>query len=170
MPALYEIVDELKALDDLLEESNGEITPEIEGWIAEYGAVLADKADRIGGYWRQLEADAEAHKKEEDFHAARKQVAKRKLERLRALVHFQMERSERTEFRGTLFRLALEKNGGKVPLRLLTDDPERFPADCRVVTVGVDKEAVRRRLEGGGDVELAGLAELGERGCSVRLR
>lgn len=170
MPTLYAIVDELKTLDELLEESGGEVTPEIEAWIAEYGEVLADKADRIGGYWRQLEADAEAHKKEEDFHATRKMVAKRKLERLKALVHFQMTRSGRTEFKGTLFTPFLAQNGGKLPLRLLVEDPERFPAECRVVTVSVDKEAVRRRLEGGDDVELAGLAALGARGCSVRLR
>lgn len=166
---LYEIIDEFQALDALLEESGGEVTPEIEAWQAEYGALLEQKTDAIAGYLRSLEATEKAHKAEKDRHGEREQVAKNKQKRLKAMVQLQMERSGRDEFKGRLFSLKLQKNGGAAPITYLVADPEKYPADCRVVTPTIDKDAVRAKLEAG-DPELDGLAAFAPAGYHVRVR
>jgi hypothetical protein len=169
MTTLYEITDDILALHALLDEAAGEITPEVEAWMAEYGTALGQKADRIAGLLRQKEAEAKVYKGEEEFFALKRRAAENTAKALKALTQQAMETLGEVEFRGEKFRLCLTPNGGKAPVQLTVTDPAALPTAYQRVSVAPDTDALRAALEQG----VAGVeayATLGARGYHVRVR
>lgn len=156
MSTLYAISDNLLALDALLDETDGEVTPEIEAWMAEYGDELAGKVDGLVSYLRDRQARGEAMKAEAAVLTAKARTEARKVDSLKGYVQGQMGRLGVREMAGTIWSVALQKNGGKPVLTLLAD-PALFPDDLVTVvtTRTVNKDAVRARLAVGGVQTLA---------------
>ena len=90
-----------------------------------------------------------------------------KAERLRAALLRAMQATQRDKVETPRFRLAVRKNGGKVPV-LLTDEAA-IPALYRVpkITEVLDKDGIRAALEAGQSVPGAAL---GERGVRLELK
>lgn len=61
---LYEIVDEIDTLLDQVAEAEGELTPEVEKALSEWGAKFDEKVERVIMKIRNLEATGKAMKEE----------------------------------------------------------------------------------------------------------
>lgn len=165
---LFSLSGDVLALDAILEEGGGEITPEVEAWIAEYRDKFTDKVDSVGWYWRTCEARAAGFKKAADDLAAKARTEEQKRDRLKQYVEGCLRHLDTRKISGQVYSFSLQTNGGSPPLRLLVDDPAAFPESCQRVTVTVDRTAVRTALEASTLPE--GLAMIEPAGESVRLR
>lgn len=180
---LFSLSEDLLALDALLTESDGELTPEVEAWMAEYRDKLADKVDGIGWFWRTIEARIAGFKAAQDDLARKRQIEERKIERLKGYVASCLVHLGTRKLEGPTYTLAMQKNGGKAPLRLaepFASDPSLLPPGYRIVKYAADLAKLREVAElDGGVVHLTPtnpeeppplVAELLPVGESVRLR
>jgi hypothetical protein len=165
---MFSITGDLRALDELLDETAGELTPEVEAWLEEYKTKLTEKVDGVGEWWWTIEARAAGYKKAAEVYTAKRRTEERKLERLKEYVKLCLAYLGARKVAGKLHKLSIERNGGVAPLRLLQVDPALFPESCRKVVVTIDNAAVRAALENGTLPD--GLAALDPVGESVRLR
>jgi Gp157 protein len=165
---LFNIGLELEALDRMLTDSMGELTPEIEAALAALDAKLTSKIDGLGWFIRTCETRAAGFKASADEMASKARTegnkVKRLMEYVRAYLTFRKERT----ISGRAYTFALQTNGGKRPLTLHNENPEAFPASCVKVVKVIDKDAVRAMVEAGTlSAELATLEPVGEH---IRLR
>ena len=148
---LFVLTGELLALDELLTESGGELTPEIESWIAEYRDKFTGKIDGIGWFWRTIEARIAGLKVAQEELATKRQVEERKLERLKGYVRLCLDHLGTSSAKGSVYSLAIHANGGKPPIELLEpyrSDPKLLPTKLQKVTVSADMEALRTYMDG----------------------
>lgn len=171
MATLYEITEDLRAIDALLYEAGGDVSDEtvlaaIESWIAEMDNDLKNKVDGYASYISELLAKATARKAEAkrmaDLARANENAAKRLKERL--LWAFQERGLDKVET--PRFVVSVAKNGGKAPLDIQVAG-EQLPPRFQKVTVDADKEAIRKAIESGEDVDGCVLMQ---RGVSLRIR
>lgn len=170
---LYQIRDDLAALDALLAEVGGDVSDEaaeaaVDAWLAETTEALASKLDAYAALIRERETRAAARETEAErlkaLAASDAHSAKRLKDRL---AWFLRERGvERVET--PRFRVSLARNGGKTPVALSVP-PEDLPEELCFVRVSyvADTETIRARLEAGA---LLPYATLGERGYHVRIK
>lgn len=173
MSTLYEITDELLELDAQLNESGGELTPEVELLWEIVSDKLLGKIDRISSYAREQQARAKMIQEEEDRLAARRRVHQNKEKSLKALLKLAMERLGKSKLEGSIFTVALQVNGGVAPLTGAgIVDPSLLPPKFHKIVVEPRNDAIRQYCEQFGplmDGETV-VAQVGERGSSVRIR
>lgn len=187
MSSLYQITEELVALDTLLAEVGGDVsTPEgqtLEAWAEKFQWQMANKVDAYGGLYANMEADAKALGDEIKRLQTRKRVLENRQARLLALAKFSMERLKTRKLEGQRFTIAIQKNGGMEPMEVLVeakDLPDAFRLEEMVYSPATEplRTALERRRaalaknppEADPFPELAGKAELKDRGESVRVR
>ena len=88
-------------------------------------------------------------------------------ERMKEHLQAAMEATGKTKFKTKLFSFGIQKNGGKAPLILDTEDYEHLPEGMRKITYEPDNTAIREYLEAGNTLEWA---HIGERGYSLRIK
>lgn len=174
MTSLYELTEDLVALNRLLEELGGDVTDGTQGqtlerWAEEFDWKLRDKVDGYATIIRNIEGDALLLEEEITRLQNRKRVLDNRVARLKALAKYSMERLGTRKMEGLKFTLALQKAGGQDPLELLVEDVEQFPSRFLRIRKEADKDALRKALVEK-DPEAARLARLGERGDYVRVR
>lgn len=167
---LYEISSEMQALNDLLEESGGEITPPIEAWLIEYGTAMVKKTDSYASLVTNLENRVDTIRAEEKRLAERRAVINNRIDRIKSFAMDCMKRLDVTKLEGDKFTLTIAKSGGKQALRILDENavpdryrdviPESYPINNEKVRAGIDAE----------DPELVGKAELLPRSESLRIK
>lgn len=137
---------------------------------------LANAVDRRIAFFGMLDAELEHARKARAAWDAKVQQLKALSERLRASTKEIMEAHPDLPYQGQLGKLAVQKNGGQLPLTLAFDDREvseetirMFDVDERFFrrTYQLDTTAIRRALDAG---EKLPWAQLGERGTHVRIR
>ena len=188
MSSLYELTEELVALDKLLAELGGDVSEGTEGqtlekWASEFDWKMKTKVDGYGALYKNMEADANEIKAEIKRLSDRKRAIENRGARLLALAKFSMERLGTRKLEGVKFTIAIQKNGGVEPLEVLVEAknlPEQFRKE--EVVYNADTEALRSALEARRIAlgkatpdpdpfpELEGKAVLQERGESVRVR
>lgn len=160
-----------QALDALLEDVGGEVTPEteaaIEQWFRELEDRTTEKVDGYGFTIRMALADAEKFTAAADELYAKARTAESRAKYAKARMAQHMTEQGLDRLAGNIYTFAFQKNGGVAPLVLASENPDDFPEDCRITTVTLNKERIRERLEAG-DESLP--AAVGERGRSLRLR
>lgn len=174
MNSLYQLNENLAALEQLLEEAGGDITEGTQGeslekWMEEYEWQMRDKVDGYGGFIANMTADIEAIQAETKRLSDRARVFVNRIERLKAMAKLAMEMRGVRKLEGQKFTISIQKNGGKDPIELLVEDPTKYPDQFVKIVRNPDKEALRVALEEE-DPEAAKFARLGERGESVRIR
>ena len=156
---LYALDENLDQLEQILIESGGEITPDIE---AAFSDLFDLRSEKIEGYLRiirRCETGALAY----DAELQRLQTAKRTLTRtadsLKARLRDSMIRRGETEHQTGIGRVKLQRSGSRpvVLLAPVEDLPEHF----RRVKVDADLSALGHALKEG-DPEATKYAELGE--------
>jgi hypothetical protein len=167
---LYDISENLLALDALLWDSEGEITPEIEAWMAEYGGELIAKVDRTGAYIRELESIADACRAEEERLRKRRTVQENKVRSIKQLLDQIMVRLDRSKLVGETFTIARQKNGGVRKLELNPDAVDLLPEFFWKVERRVDTDRVRESMDEVMLVDGVEVARLAEPTYSVRVK
>jgi len=169
---LYAIADDLLAVDALLTESGGELTPEIEAALASLNEVLVGKVDAIASYIRDCAAKAAALREEADVLTAKRRTEENKVGRLKEYVRFHMDRLGETKLAGAIWTFALQANGGRPALTVLVA-PEQLPALFRRLVVQADTDALRGAVDAAsGELVVDGraIARLEPVGSSLRIR
>lgn len=168
MPTIYEISEDMAALDALLAETGGEITPEAEAafnaFEAELAANLHAKTDAYCALIAEIDARAAARKAEAKRLADRAKTDERTADALRERLRFVWETRRLGKVETDRFTVSLAKNGGKAPLDIRCGVDE-LPAWAikRETVVTVDKDAIRSRLDAGEALDFASLMERGTR-------
>jgi hypothetical protein len=165
---IFNISDDMAALERLLWESGGDITGDAEtavaAWEAELAANLYAKLDAYGGLISEIEARAAARRAEAtrilDLAKADEKAAANLRERLR----FVFETRALGKVETPRYRFSLVQNGGKLPIDI-HGDLESLPswAVRRETMVYADKDAIRARLETGEQLPFATLMDRGTR-------
>ena len=172
MPTIYEISDDMAALDALLAETGGEITPEAEAafnqFEAELAANLHNNTDAYGALIAEIDARAAARKAEAKRLADRAKADERTADALRERLRFVWETRRLGKVETDRFTVSLAKNGGKAPLdiRCGVEDLPSWAVKTETV-VTADKDAIRSRLDAGESLDFASLMERGTR-ISIR--
>lgn len=152
---LYELAEEYLAWESMVEEAQGEVTPELEQLEAELLGKVEGKTDAVVAFYNQVKFEKDAAEEE----AARIKklaeqstaTAKRKagiMTRLANLAERALVAADRPKFEGTLFTIARQKNGGApvvVPLVGAEKMPEHYQR-WPIVAVEVNKDALREAL------------------------
>ena len=170
MATLFEIGEDVIALDALLGEIGGDVTVEevekaLDQWFAECENNLHRKLDAYGNLIAELEGRA----------AIRKQHA----DRLYALVNRDSKNAERLRnrlyqfltFMGYVgkkkietgyYSLGTQKNGGRPPLEVDLE-PRALPSAYQRLSVSIaaDSEYIRQRLAAGAELTWARIKEAG---------
>jgi hypothetical protein len=175
---LYEIADLRGIIDAALEESGGELTPEIEAALTAWDEKFADKAERVALYICEQEAHANAAKAE----AKRlNDLAASRLKRCASLERYllsQMVMVGKERIDGVLKTIAVAKNPPSVRGELAQADLRTLyikwtngdaPPFAKMVpeSYTLDKDAVKAAAKAGQPIP-AGLSV--ERGISLRIK
>ena len=172
---LFEISDELAAIEELLTENGGDITDDAAGETLEaWFDQLTDARDaKIDDYCRlitMVTARANARTEELTRLGALVDTDENTIKRLKTALHnFMLERGV-TKIETPLHKLTIAKNGGKAPLVIPEDwrnDPASAPEQYHRAVIHLDTDLIRADLAGGEDVP--GCA-IGERGTHLRIK
>ena len=166
MSRLYEITGELLTLQEMLEDSVDDqcITDTLEAVQGEYEVKLEAYCKVI----KNLEADIDALKAEADRLNSKRAVLNANIDRLKKAMYDSMKATNTDKVKGTLFTVAIQKNGGKIPVIV---DPkagtDKLPDEIVIYTEKPNLDAIRERLESG---QIIDGYTLGERGESLRIK
>ena len=166
---LYNIADDLRALEAILIEARGDISsPEalaaVEAWEAELETNLGSKIDNYCSLISEIEARAAARNAEAIRLLNLAHVDENAVWSLRERLKFVFESRSLPTMQTERFRVSIAKNGGKAPLDIRVG-PDELPewAVKRKTVVETDKDAIRARLESGEALSFANIMERGTR-------
>jgi hypothetical protein len=165
---LLDITEDMAAIDELLAESGGEITPETEGtldaWFAELDTNLTGKVDNYCALITEIECRAAVRKAEADRLYDRAKIDENAAKALRERLRFVWELRSMGKLQTSRYTVSLAKNGGKAPLDVRVG-AEELPAWAvkTETVVTVDKDAIRSRLDAGEQLDFASLMQRGNR-------
>lgn len=155
MRTLFQISDDLFALEAILAEVGGEITDDeagaaLEKFFDELGAERDAKIDNYCALIRELEARAEAREAEAKRLTALAGSDANSAKRLknRLLVFFEIQ--EISKLDTARFRVAVQKNGGALPLIFPEEwerEPARAPERYHKQTIALNKTLLREDAE-----------------------
>lgn len=168
MSSLYEVTGEILQLQSMLED---DIDPEVladtlEGVQGEYEIKLEAYCKVI----KNLEGDVTSIKAEVDRLSTKRKTLENNIERLKKAMFDSMKATNTSKVKGTLFTVAIQKNGGKNPIIYDKDNKDitlTLPDNLVNIVETPNLEAIREVLEAGKTVN--GFS-LGERGESLRIK
>lgn len=166
MANLYEVTGNLLTVQSMLEDSVDDdvLKDTLEAVQGEFDYKLEQYAKVI----KNLEADVDALKNEAKRLTDKRKVLENNIARLKATMFDSMKATGTTKVKGQLFTIAIQKNGGKIPVIMAEGTTtDHLPDQLVKVVESPDLDAIREVLEAGKVVE--GFS-LGERGESLRIK
>jgi hypothetical protein len=163
---LFNISDDLRALDHLISEVGGDISDPsiadaVEAWIRELDSDLTRKADNYAALIAEMRQRAEIRKAEAERLAQKARRDEDSASFLSARLMAALEERGLKKIETDRFTLSVAANGGKAPLSITEDVPLEW---CRTIEkIEPDKEKIRTALEGGADLPFASLLPRGKR-------
>lgn len=143
---LYELTEQWNDVYSLMEDGETDeqvIQDTLEGIEGE----IEDKADNYAKIIRNLQADAEALKAEEDRLNRRRKSVESHIQWLKDNLQANLEFIGKTKFRTNLFSFSVSKNGGKQPLSI-TENLDEIPGKFLIPQPPkVNNDAVRELLK-----------------------
>jgi hypothetical protein len=170
---LYEIGDDLRALANLMDECDAELTPEVDAalsaWFAELSGNEAAKLDAYVNLIRIKKMEAAQAREEAEQYLMKARSRENAQGRLEQRLKGYLEYTGRKKIETATKRvIAIQANGGSTPIRIADNlDVNTVPDDLVVVRRTVNLDAVRDVLKGGAVLDWA---TLGERGTHLRIR
>ena len=160
---LYELTADLLTLQEMLEENVDEqvLIDTLEGVQGEYELKLESYCKVI----KNLEADMEALKNEAKRLTDKRKVLENNVDRLKKAMFDSMKLTGTEKVKGALFTVAIQRNGGKLPV-IVDVDVAELPDECVKVVESPDLEAIAKFIEAGN----CDFAHYGERGESLRIK
>ena len=174
---LFNISDDIRALDDLLIEIDGEVTDTtaeeaIDNWLAELGEERDEKLDQYAWLITQSEGYAENIKAEIDRLKRRQKAMENKATRLKERLELFLKTHGIEKIQTAKFTFALQKSGGKPKVILddyFIDHAVELPEGLRRVKFEPDLSAIREKIEAGDEYAL-GIARLETPQKKLRIR
>ena len=168
MSRLYEITGDILTLQEMLEDSVEDevLTDTLEAVQGEYEIKLEAYCKVI----KNLEADMEALKNETKRLTDKRKVLENNVDRLKKAMFDSMKATNTPKVKGQLFTVAIQKNGGVIPINYDKNDKNitaNLPDHLVNIVKTPNLEAIRELLEAGKVVD--GFT-LGERGESIRIK
>tara|TARA_R110001592_G_scaffold62346_1_gene190741 strand:- start:62 stop:580 length:519 start_codon:yes stop_codon:yes gene_type:complete len=166
---LYEITEDVRALEELMVELGGDVTDEadleaVESWFSSLNEGMSNKLDNYAALVKEVEARGnsrlEEAKRMKRLAEADLSLGKRLKERMMWALQLMGHRRVDTD----RFRVTVAKNGGKLPLVLDDNVPDEFMKTVEVTAP--DSEKIRAVLAEGSSL---GFAHLGDRGQTLRI-
>lgn len=170
---LYEISDDILALERYLTDIEGDITDpdvcqKVDDWLLENQHQLDDKLDGYCSLIREIQCRAASRKEEAARLSALVKTDKAAIDGLkwRLKIFFQVHQHKIVQTK--CFRINLATNGGVQPL-ILNVEPEKLPEKFRKSEVihKADNDAIRIAIDKGEELDFA---ELGPRGQNIRIK
>lgn len=164
MSKLYDLTADLLALQEMLEsplDDEDVLKDTLEAVQGEYEIKLEAYCKVI----KNLEADAEALKTEAKRLTDKRKVLENNIDRLKKAMFDSMKATNTDKVKGQLFTVAIQKNGGKLPV-IVDVDVSELPDELVKVVESPDLEAIGKLLESGESM----YAHYGERGESLRIK
>ena len=164
MASLYEVTGNILALQELLESplDDEEILKDT------LEAVQGEYEQKIEGYCkviRNIEVDIEAFKIEAKRLNEKAKMLEKNKDRLKKAMFDSMKATNTNKVKGQIFTVAIQKNGGKLPV-IVDVETDYLPKELVKVVESPDLEAIAKLLEQGESP----LAHWGERGESLRIK
>ncbi len=154
---LWNIQDDMLALEELLDETGGDISdPRCEAAFDQFAAELASdfnrKADGYAGFIAEQTALAEVRKTESDRLLKRSKISKNLADALKTRLKIAMDTLGKTKHETTRYKLSVCNPGGIKPIHIMDTfekNPETLPEKYRrkVESFVIDKDAIRADLE-----------------------
>ena len=141
---LYQISEDQRRLNAMLEETGGELTPELEEALAITEQNFVVKAENYGKailHYKQMVAAAKA---ETDRIKAIQKTCENAIARMEERLRDAMILFDKPKVEMATLKLSLRKSE-----RVVIDDENNLPADCIVVKTEVSKTEVKRHLKAG---------------------
>jgi len=167
---LFQITEDLAALDELLAEVGGDISDPkvaetVDAWMAELDKNLHAKVDNYVALITEMRHRAESRNAESERLAERARIDEDASDWLAARLRQALEERGVKKIETDRYAVSIVGNGGKQPL-VFTGD---VPADWHKTrtTVEPDRERIRASLEAG---EALPFATLGDRGRRLSIR
>jgi mannitol-specific phosphotransferase system IIBC component len=170
MATLFEISDDMAALDELLNAedlSDEAATALICQWAEENMQNLEAKADGYCALIRTMEARAKARKEEADRLSALRKRDENNSKRMKDRLKIVFDARQMKKLETQRFCLSIQKNGGVQALEVDPFAVDALPDDCKKIVVEPINERIRERIAAG--EELSG-CKLLPRGESLRIR
>lgn len=145
--SLYELNDQLMAIDNILDGNTDSETNEIlESAREEILKAIDDKCENILEYQSDLKGKIEQLKQEELRIHTKKKVLENRVEYLRQMLIWYMKSHDKTKMSCGTYDLILGKSSGKVVLDV---SEEEIPTYLKRVTYAVDKTALKNMMVNG---------------------
>lgn len=143
---LYQISEEQRRIEAMLEESAGEITPEIEEALAVNESNFMEKSRDYGFAILRYKAFVDAIKAEKARLDGLKKSAESAIARMEERIIEAMQQFDRPKVEMDTIKLSLRKSE-----RVVVDDENAVPADCKTIKVEISKTELKRHLKAGED-------------------
>ena len=172
---LIDISEDLLALDQLLEEVEGDISDPkvaeaVNAWFSELDTDLYHKLDNYAAYITEIQARATARKAEAERLAYRARIGENAAQYLKGRMKEVLEARGLKKYSTARYDLSVCKNGGKQPVDIF--EPRAIPRPlCRHIpeTWEPDTDKIRDYLADENNPPLAG-AILKPRGTHLRIK
>lgn len=154
MGALYKLTARYSAVLDQLEDTEGEIAPDLELALEEAGGNLVAKIDACAAMVISLRADAERFGDEERRFVRKRERAEARARWLEGQILAALVVAGETKVKGPRFLVSRQKNPASVELSVEPEAlPERFLRTVVKTSTSADKRALLAALEAGETIE-----------------
>lgn len=165
MLKIYEITERYMKVLDLME--NEELDSEmLKDTLEGIDVEFEEKAENYCKVLKHLEGDIEILDKAEKDISEKKKRIKNNMDGLKNVLYKTMKEIGKTKIKGNIFTLAIQKNGGKLPI-MINVPIEELPDDMIKIKKLADKDKIREYLENNEECAFACFEERGE---SLRIR
>jgi phage host-nuclease inhibitor protein Gam len=150
MTTLYEIKEQYEKLGDMLEESQGEITPDISDLMNSIDDQRNGKIDNICRYIRNLETQGAGYINEIQRLKTNLDTSINKINSLKNLISWFFNSQGINKMETDLFKLRIQKN----PPSIDVYDPDSIPKEFDIVETihKIDKKTIMEKLKSGEDI------------------
>lgn len=163
---LFQIGEHFNVLEELLNETDGEITDEIDAWLTEYEGKEADKVD---AYCYLIQKFTEISEEAKRL-AARSLSYQNKAKSLKDRLKVYLESRGTKRLETARFTVTVTSNGGHTPVKLHDFvKPEELPDPFVRVVKEADMSRIREALQAG-DEFVHQFAFLEQRGTHLRIK
>lgn len=174
MQSLYHISEQLRAIDDYMDEIDGDVShPDVEAmldaWMAEVAHDEAARLDDMAAIIAEITHRAESRKLEAHRLSDLASADLRAAAAMRDRIDRYMVANGRKKVQTDRFRISLRTNGGTVPLIVdlpAEELPDAYRRERTRTTVHADQDAIREALDSGAELDFA---RYGERGHTLKI-
>lgn len=170
MQSLFDISEDMQALDDLLFEMGGDVTDEasmktVEAFIAELKANFEAKADNYAALITTMQKRAQVRLEEAERLRQRANIDSKAADYLKAKLKMVMEEKGLKKLETARFRISVAGNGGLAPLKIY--DESLIPQVYFDLVPHINMQRIREAIDHEQDVPGA---DIEPRGTHLRIK